>query len=160
MFFIEPIVSIASQYTSADRAGTALMILVANTAVPYTARDEFGAFIESFGQPGSIGVTTTALTQCGLATLASQRPLNLIDLCSPGSLARIGADSRLFAAERGVAQLWARAFYEHSYAPDGILYPARHDNNRAAVAVFDRAPIISVVNSYHWHDGGALRPLL
>lgn len=68
--------------------------------VLYTARDEYGTFIESFGQAGSISVTITALTRCGLASLSSQRPLKLVDPCAPGSLARIGADSRLFAGER------------------------------------------------------------
>jgi len=67
-------------------------------------------------------------------------PLSLIDLAGQGCLARIGADSRLFAGSRSIAQRWSRAIYEH---PDhlkvhGILYPARHNHTRLAVALFDR----------------------
>ena len=51
-------------------------------------------------------------------------------------------------------------FHEHPYQPDGILYPARHDSRRSAVAIFERSPSISVVQQDGWYDGGSLRPLL
>jgi hypothetical protein len=76
-------------------------------------------------------------------------------------LARVGADSRLFAADHAVAQLWSRAFYEHQiYALDGILCPARHDHTRAALAIFDRAPQIEVMESAPWHGPEADRLML
>ena len=129
--------------------------------VLYAARDPHGSFIETFGQAtGNVSISTAGLAQNSLA-LNAQRRLRLLDLTGPGSLANIGADSRLFAGEHNVAQSWSRAVYEHPYAAlDGIIYPARHDPNRSAMAIFDRAPRIDVLDSIPWHDGGTLRPLL
>jgi RES domain len=130
--------------------------------VLYAARDPYGAFIETFGQStGNASISTAGLARYSLARLAAQRPLRLLDITASGSLARIGADGRLFAGEHSVAQSWSRALYEHPYAAiDGILYPARHDPNCSAMAIFDRAPQIDVLDSIPWHDGGVLRPLL
>jgi hypothetical protein len=83
-------------------------------------------------------------------------PLSLVDLFGQGCLARIGADSRLFAGSRAIAQRWSRAIYEH---PDhlkvhGILYPARHDHTRSAVALFDREglPRLEVNRTVSWYS--------
>ena len=83
-------------------------------------------------------------------------PLSLVDLVGPGCLARIGADSRLFAGSRAIAQRWSRAIYEH---PDrlkvhGILYPARHNHTRSAVALFDRQdlPRLEVNRTVSWYS--------
>jgi len=83
-------------------------------------------------------------------------PLSLVDLYGQGCLARIGADSRLFAGDRDVAQRWSRAIYEH---PDrlkvhGILYPARHNHTRSAVALFDREglPRLEVNRTVSWYS--------
>ena len=53
-------------------------------------------------------------------------PLSLVDLSGQGGLARIGADSRLFAGSRAIARRWSRAIYEHPnrLKVHGILYPA------------------------------------
>jgi hypothetical protein len=58
---------------------------------------------------------------------------------------------------------WSRAIYEH---PDhlkvhGILYPARHNHTRSAVAIFDREglPRIEVNRTVSWHPPeGDMRP--
>jgi RES domain len=128
----------------------------------YAALDEYGAFIETFGQStGNRTLSTPELAGLCLARLSARRPLRLVDLAASGSLARIGADSRLFAGEHSAAQSWSRAFYEDPLAvPDGILYPARHDPSRIALAIFDRAPTINALDSLSWHDSGPLRPLL
>ena len=83
-------------------------------------------------------------------------PLSLVDLYGQGCLARIGADSRLFAGDRDVAQRWSPAIYEH---PDrlkvhGILYPARHNHTRSAVALFDREglPRLEVNRTVSWYS--------
>jgi hypothetical protein len=125
--------------------------------VLYAARDQFGAFIETFGQ--QTGVRSVGVGELGMRRLTEfypVRPLSLIDLFSPGCLARVGADSRLFAGSRAVAQLWSRAIYEH---PDhlkvhGILYPARHNHARAAVALFERQglPRLEVNRSVSWYS--------
>ncbi|HET9015575.1 MAG TPA: RES family NAD+ phosphorylase [Thermomicrobiaceae bacterium] len=109
--------------------------------VLYAALDEHGSFIESFGldRLGSHGVVTVqALADRGLARIHAARPLGLVDLTGAG-LARIGADARLCAGDHWVARAWARALWTHPRAPDGLLYPARHDPSRGCVALFDRA---------------------
>jgi hypothetical protein len=107
----------------------------------YAARDSFGAFIEtSARKTGNRIVGVGELKMRCLTESYPVTPLSLVDLFGLGCLARIGAGSRLFAASRAIASRWSRAIYEH---PDrlkvhGILYPARHNHTRAAVALFDR----------------------
>ena len=38
-----------------------------------------------------------------------------------------------------IARRWAHALWSHPVQPDGLLYLARHDPSRQAVAIFDRA---------------------
>src|SRR5664279_4112782 len=125
-------------------------------SVLYAARDVFGAFIETFGQQ-------TGVRSVGVGDLKNRRltefypasPLLLVDLVSPGCLARIGADSRLFAGSRAVARRWSRAIYEHPDLPaHGILYPARHNHTRCAVAIFDRdcMPRLEITRSVSWYS--------
>jgi hypothetical protein len=87
-------------------------------------------------------ITTEELRSRSLTEFYPADPLVLVDLVSTGCLARIGADSGLFAGERAVAQRWSRAIHEHPSAKlagiHGILYPARHDHTRHAVAIFNR----------------------
>jgi hypothetical protein len=121
--------------------------------VLYAASDAYGAFIETFGQvTGVRTVSTATLKSYCLSELYPERPLILADLFSSGCLARIGADSGLFAGERSVGQIWSRAIYDHPYCRcDGILYPARHNHQRQAVAVFDRAPQLVVHRTRLWY---------
>jgi hypothetical protein len=113
--------------------------------VLYVATDEFGAFIETLGQATGINtVTESALQNAALSRIESSRPLRLIDLVGTGGLARVGADARLIAGDRRIAQRWSAALRGHPSHPDGIYYPPRHDPNRAAAAVFDHAePLFS-----------------
>ena len=125
--------------------------------VLYAARDPFGAFIETFGQEtGTRSVGAGELKMRCLAEFYPVAPLSLVDLFSQGCLARIGVDSRLFAGDRSVARRWSRAIYDH---PDrlkvhGILYPARHNQAHAAVALFDREglPRIEVNRTVSWYS--------
>jgi hypothetical protein len=64
-------------------------------------------------------------------------PVRLVDLTCSG-LAKIGADSRLFAGEHMQAQAWSRALFEHPAGIAGILYPPRHDPQRKAAAIFEK----------------------
>ena len=134
--------------------------------VLYAARDPFGAFIETFGQEtGTRTVGVGELKMRCLTEFYPVTPLSLVDLCGQGCLARIGADGRLFAGNRAIARRWSRAIYEH---PDhlkvhGILYPARHNHTRAAVALFDREglPRIEVNRTVSWYSSeGDMRPTL
>jgi hypothetical protein len=106
--------------------------------VLYVGRDEFCAFIETFGQSTGISVVTrAALQQRHLSYLTTTVPLTLIDLVSSGGLTRIGADARLFSGSHAIAQRWSAALRGHPKKPAGLLYPPRHDPPRSACAFFD-----------------------
>jgi hypothetical protein len=72
-----------------------------------------------------------------LSRLQITRSIRLVRVTGPG-LAQLGADARLFSADYAVAQQWSLAMYNHPSVPDGILYPARHDETRLCAALFDR----------------------
>ena len=114
--------------------------------VLYAGTDEYCAFIETFGQvlgpplpaAGLRYVTDGDLERRDLARIRTSSKLRLVDLTGAG-LARVGADARLCSGDYRVAQKWSRAIHEHPSRPDGLVYPARRDPSRAAVAIFDRA---------------------
>ena len=117
--------------------------------VLYAATDEYGAFVETFGDGSSRTVTVNSLTATGWSRVEPQRDLRLVDLSGPG-LAQIGADERLCSGEHDVAQQWSLAMWRHPSSVDGLYYRARHDPSRMSVALFDRvAPAVSIVR-----DGG------
>jgi RES domain len=106
-------------------------------------------------------VTTSELKAKAIAELKGVRALRLIDLTLSGALVRIGADSRLFSADREVAQLWSKALHEHPTVADGLLYPSRLDPARQAVALFeDRVPRLRELSRQTWYAPGQQRRLL
>lgn len=110
----------------------------AQFGVLYLAEDTSAAFIETLGRaPARRDFTIRDLTMFRLAEILPPRPLRLVDLTGPG-LARLGADARLFTGDHSVSRAWSLALHGHPAAPDGILYPSRHDPSRRAAAVFDR----------------------
>jgi hypothetical protein len=120
--------------------------------VLYVGRDESCAFIETFGQSTGISVVTRReILARHLSYLTSTQSLTLIDLASSGSLARIGADARLFSGSHAIAQRWSAALRGHPTNPGGLLYPARHDPARNACALFDLPESVFTVA-----DGGSL----
>jgi hypothetical protein len=108
--------------------------------VLYAGCDLHCAFIETYGQSTGINIVTeTELAQRQVCRLSAGRPLRLADLTGEG-LARLGADERLCAGdEYEIAQCWSSALWQHPALADGLLYRARHDPARFAVALFDRA---------------------
>jgi hypothetical protein len=67
------------------------------------------------------------------------RPLDLVDLTAQG-LSQLTADDRLTSGDDyGLSQRWAQALWAHPDQPDGLVYRARHDPSKEAVAIFDRA---------------------
>ena len=129
--------------------------------VLYAGVDPYGAFIESLlKNPDNPVITTSELRARVLAQLKASQPLRLIDLCPSGALVRIGADSRLFSADRNVAQLWSRAFHDHPICADGILYPSRLDPARHGVALFgDRKLRLFELDRQSWYAPGPQREL-
>jgi hypothetical protein len=119
--------------------------------VLYAATDEYGAFVETFGDGLSRTVTVNSLAARGWSRVEPRRGLRLCDLSGPG-LAQIGADERLCSGEHEVAQQWSFALWRHRQSVDGLYYRARHDPSRMSVALFDRvAPVVSIVR-----DGGLI----
>lgn len=108
--------------------------------VLYCAEDEWGAFIETFGQvTGISSVTVTSLVKNPLARIELDRPLTVVDFTASGGLARVGADARVCTGDRALSQRWSLSIWRHPLQVDGIAYGCRHDPPRVAVAVFDRA---------------------
>jgi hypothetical protein len=134
--------------------------------VLYAALDQYGSFIETFGQVQTRTVTTSELKNRGLIRLSTRSPLTVIDLTLSGALARAGADSRIFAGGYDVSQRWSRAFYAYERCRvQGLMYPARHDPTRFSLAIFEGAEGIRELDRRPWYDDGAdeknsLRPLL
>lgn len=115
--------------------------------VLYAGDTEECAFIETFGaRTGVRVVTRLELEARKMSTLEISLAIELVDLDGP-NLAKLGADSRLFAGDHSQAQRWARAFYDHPDKPFGIRYPARHDQRQFAVALFDRCNRLIVEKS-------------
>lgn len=57
----------------------------------------------------------------------------------PG-LVTLGGDARLHTElPYATPQAWSMAAHRHPASPDGILYPARHDNTTVCLAMFERA---------------------
>lgn len=127
----------------------------------YAALDPFGSFIETFGQlnapPNSNlrSITSGELGIRSLSELKPRRPIRLVNLTGP-NLARLGLDSRIFAANHHPAQQWSRAFYEHPDQPDGILYHARHDPDRYSIAAFEGRVDWIELNRAAWLSKGVL----
>jgi hypothetical protein len=108
--------------------------------VLYCAEDEWGAFIETFGQSTGIAtVSVNSLTVNPLAKLSLRRPLHVVDFAASGGLTRAGADGRLSTGPHDLARRWSSVVFAHPSHLDGIAYGCRHDPPRVALAVFDRA---------------------
>jgi len=127
--------------------------------VLYAGRDEYCAFIETFARTaGSTTITTTELRNRCLAVLKAARTLRLVDLTQFGTLVRLGAEARLFSGDHATSQAWSKAFYDHPYKVDGLLYPSRLDPARHALALFEgRAPKPVELDRQTWFATGPLR---
>jgi hypothetical protein len=108
--------------------------------VLYLGADPECSFIETYGQKLQRFLTAEEIGKRTLSIVSASRSIVLVDLTGEG-LAHIGADSRLAAGEHRISQLWSRAFFDHPSLPDGIIYPARHDPSRRAIALFERPDI-------------------
>jgi hypothetical protein len=109
--------------------------------VLYLGADPECSFIETYGQRLRRSLTDDELGQRTLSIISASRSIILVDLTGAG-LAHIGADARLVTGEHRISQLWSRSFFDHPSLPDGILYPARHDPSRRAIALFERPDLV------------------
>ena len=70
--------------------------------------------------------------------LTGLRTLRLVDFTGPG-LSVVGMDGGVNTGPYRISQAWARALFNHTDAPDGVLYPSRHDPSLKCAAVFSRS---------------------
>jgi RES domain len=69
--------------------------------------------------------------------LTGLRTLRLVDFTGPG-LSVVGTDGGVNTGPYLISQAWARALFDHADAPDGVLYPSRHDPSLRCAALFSR----------------------
>lgn len=119
--------------------------------VLYTATTAPGAFLETFGHTTGVKWIPEKDAQSrALAELLLTRPLRVVDLRADGLVA-LGADARLWSGDYTLSQRWAAAIEAHPEAPDGVLYPSRHQPRLNCLAVFERArPAVAVDRSDPW----------
>lgn len=129
--------------------------------VLYVAEEPHGAFIETFGRDldGYGFIDWADLERRGLAKVEARKPIQVVDLTGAG-LARLGADNRLATGEHSVSRSWSASLYQHPRSPDGIAYRCRHDPDRVAVAVFDRAAPKLTVRKLGRYTANKLRATL
>lgn len=107
--------------------------------VLYTAKDEQGAFAETFlRSPGHRLIDPKLLARKAYVKLEVVRPLQLIELAGPG-LAILGATAEVVhgGLPYNVPQAWSSALKAHPVAADGIAYNARHDDQALCYALFE-----------------------
>lgn len=119
----------------------------ASYGILYTAQNERGAFIETFGRTlGIRTVSQTALKQRSLFIITSDRSLVIVDIWGV-NLTKLGVDARLSSGDYQISRAWAQAIYNHPQKVDGICYHSRHDDTEICCGLFDRtASILKEVN--------------
>jgi hypothetical protein len=117
----------------------------------YAALTAEAAFAETLLRGTGSLVAESELNIRSLCRFALVRELRLVRLHGP-FMARIGVTAAVTAGHYDTSQRWSKAFWLHPQRPDGILYKATHDNDKFALALFDRAQ--------HAIDGGTTAPLL
>jgi len=104
----------------------------------YVAQDEYGAFIETFGESEGNTVSEAGLSSKSISTITI-KPMQFVDVTASGA-AHIGAAGEISAGDHALSQLWAKELFHHPDKPDGIYYRARHDLSKFSIAIFDRSP--------------------
>ncbi|MFN7146811.1 MAG: RES family NAD+ phosphorylase, partial [Myxococcota bacterium] len=111
--------------------------------VLYASEDLEGAYLETVrleaqpGKPLPIGPTEGWLFARGWSRLTVKRPLRLVDLAAQQKKLRIGGEV-MSGPDYETSRAWSRAFFEHPDRADGLLYRARHGQDRLSIALFAR----------------------
>lgn len=97
-------------------------------------------FAETFLRAPPVKIVAVGdLAMRSVATVEVRRDLQLVPLHG-SRLAKLGVTAELASgSDYTLSQLWSRALWEHTDAPDGILYRPRHDDSAFCVAIYDRA---------------------
>lgn len=107
--------------------------------VCYLALDDAGAFVETYLRAQDLRAIARADLALGaLADGTLQRAVRLVEFAGAG-LVQLAVPAGTVHATYRVTQAWARAFWSHPDAADGMLYRSRFDDDCRCVALFDRA---------------------
>ena len=109
--------------------------------VVYAGLDEECAFLETLVRvPETKGnLLLSDLGMRSMTALETTKQLRFVDLRGH-HLAQLRVDSKIFSyTDYSMTQLWSRAFFEHAGKLDGLLFHSRHNPERHAVAIFERA---------------------
>lgn len=107
--------------------------------VCYLALEDAGAFAETVLRAQRLKAVALAdLAKLALADGVLVAPARLVEFGGAG-LVQLGAPAGTVHTTYRVTQAWARAFWDHPDAPDGIRYRSRFDDDCHCVALFDRA---------------------
>ncbi len=105
-----------------------------------------GALLEMFGdrlEPlGSLGraLSQTMLGEWFVSLVSVPEVLPVA--ASGTNLSKLGVDLQLLAGEHAIARQWAQRIMEHPATAAGIWYPARHDDSRRNLALFQRLGLL------------------
>jgi hypothetical protein len=100
----------------------------ASFGVLYVGEDPHCCFIESCGSTTGVPAVSGAyLDAREIARIELTEELRFVDLASSGGLTHVGTGARLVTGSFTVAQRWSAALRLHPFKPDGIRYPAWHD---------------------------------
>ena len=109
--------------------------------VIYAGLDEECALLETLVRvPETKGnVLLSDLRMRSMTALVTTKRLRFVDLRGH-HLAQLRVDSKIFShTDYSITQQWSRAFFEHARKLDGLLFHSRHNPERHAVAIFERA---------------------
>lgn len=104
----------------------------------YAARTAEIAFAETLLRGQRPIVAESELHSRSFCEFKLLRAVRLAKLHGP-SLIAIGATAAVTSGGYDVSQAWAQALHDHPDQPDGILYRSARDNDRFALALFERA---------------------
>jgi len=103
-----------------------------------------GCFVEAIlrdrrnGAVGDYPIEEAELLRRRYAEIVVTSSLSMVDLRGDGRI-RMGVPSDVVGSTRqALARAWSVAFYDHSAAPDGIIYSSRL-NEETNLAIYDRA---------------------
>lgn len=131
--------------------------------VLYAGADPVVAYLETVrnavrpGGPRIAVVDESHLRARATTTLQPRRALRLVDLVDHQAAMHVPGEVMAGSPlHRGYtdAQAWSRALHDHPDGIDGILYRARHDLSRRAVALFDRVGVESLEVVETWRFDG------
>jgi hypothetical protein len=112
-----------------------------NYGVLYAAREDYGAFAETFlRRPGATLIDDDLLVRKAYVRLETTSDLLLIKFGGSG-LAKLGATAEVVhgGLPYDIPQAWSQALFDHPLCAQGIAYYARHDDEALCYAIFERA---------------------